>query len=181
MSLSSHFGNIWGVVDINHLKAPVVVSVSGVVMVTPDVVETVGTVRRGHRHHLGEVGEVYSVLALLASGNDGQEVEAPHDFQRDEGGPDLAGRAGGLCGAVQEDHQLKLLLVERVHRHLKEGAALVDDVVEREGTDKEQVVLPGVDHEVDVHLVHDDRLPVCCVCCPKQLAVDLAPNHQGLT
>lgn len=147
---------------------------------TLDVVETVGTVRSSHWHHLGEVGEVYSVLALLASGNDGQEVVAPHDLLGNKGGPDLAGGAGGLCGAVQEDDQLELLFVERVHCHLKEGAALVDDVEECERTYKEEVILASIHHEVNVHLVHDNRLPIWCVCCPQQLSIDLASNHQGL-
>lgn len=69
-------------------------------MMTLDVVVTVGTVCSGHWHHLGEVGEIYSVLALLASRDDGQEVVAPHDLLRYKRGPDLAGRAGGLCGTI---------------------------------------------------------------------------------
>lgn len=178
--MSSHLGDIWVVMDINHLKALVVMSISGVVMMTLDIVEAVSTVCCGHWNHLGEVGEIHSVLALLASGYNRQEVVAPHDLLRNKGGPDLAGGAGGLCSAVQEDNQLKLLFVERVHRHLEEGAALVDGVVERERADEEEVVLPSIYHEVNVHLIHDDRLPVWCVCCSQQLAVDLAPDHQGL-
>lgn len=155
-------------------------SLSGVVVVALDVVETVGTVCSSHMHHLGEVGEIYSVLALLASGNDGQEVVAPHDLRRNKGGPHLAGGAGGLRRAVQEDDQLKLLLVERVHRHLEERAALVNDVVEREWANEEEVVFASVHREVDIHLVHDDRLPVWRVCRSQQLAVELASYHQGL-
>lgn len=70
--------------------------------------------------------------------------------------------------------------MERVHRHLEERAALVDDVIQRERTHKEKVVLPGIHHEVNIHLVHDDRLPVRCICCSQQLAIDLASYHQGL-
>lgn len=69
-------------------------------MVTLDVVETVSTMCGGHWHRLGEVGEIYSIFALLASGDDRQEVVAPHDLLRNKGGPNLAGRAGGLCGAI---------------------------------------------------------------------------------
>lgn len=149
-------------------------------MVPFDVVETVGTVCGGHGHDLGEVGEVHFVLAFFAPGDDGEEVVAPHDLLGDERGPHLARGAGGLRCAIQEHHQLKLLHVQGVHRHLKEGAAAVYHVVEREGAHKEQVVLPHVHREVDVHLVHDDGLPVRRVGGPQQLAVDLAPDHQGL-
>lgn len=179
-SILSHLSDIWRIVDINHLKALIVMSLSGVEMVTLDVVETVGAVCSGHGHHLGEVGEINSVLALLASRNDGQEVVAPHDLLGNKGGPDLAGGAGGLRGAVEEDDQLKVLFVERVHRHLKEGAVLVDDVVESERTYEEEVVFPSIYHKVNVHLVHDDCLPVWCVGCPQQLTIDLASDHQGL-
>lgn len=92
----------------------------------------------------------------------------------------MTSRGGGLCGAVEEDDQLKLLFVERVHGHVEEGATFVDDVVERERTHKEEVVLPGVHREVDAHLVHDDRLPFGRVRCPQQLAIDLASYHEGL-
>ena len=68
--------------------------------------------------------------------------------------------------------------MQGVHRHREEGAAPVYHVVEREGTHEEQIVLPAVHQEVDVHLVHDDGLPVCHVGCLQQLAVDLAPDHQ---
>lgn len=69
-------------------------------MMTLDVVVTVGTVCSGHWHDFGEVGEIYPVLALFASGDDGQEVVAPHDLLRNKRSPDLTGRAGGLCCAV---------------------------------------------------------------------------------
>lgn len=155
-------------------------SISGVMMVTLDVVEAVGAVCSSYWHHLGEVGKVYSVFALLTSGNYGKEVVAPHDLLRNKGGPHLAGRAGGLSCAFQEDNQLKLMLVECIHRHLEKGAALVDDVVECERTYEEEVVLPSVHHEVNVQLVHDDRLPIWRVGRSQQLAVDLASYHQGL-
>lgn len=156
-------------------------SISRVVMMTLDVVETVSTVCSCRWHDLGEVGEVYSVLAFFASGNDGQEVVAPHNLLRNKGGSDLTGRASGLCSAIKEDDQLKLLLVERVYCHLKERTTLVNDVVECEGTYKEKVVLTSIYHEINVHLVHDDGLTIWCVCGPQQLAIDLAPNHQGFT
>lgn len=100
VSTISHLGDVWVIVDVDHLEALVIVSVPGVVVMTLDVVETVGAMRGGHRQHLGEVREIDSVLALLASGYDGQEVVAPHDLLRNKGGPDLAGGAGGLCGAI---------------------------------------------------------------------------------
>lgn len=175
-----HFGDALGIDDVDHLKALIFMSVPRVVMVTLDVVEAVGAVRGGHWHHFGEVGEIHPVLSVLASGDDGQEVKAPHNLLGNERGPDLAGGAGGLGGAVKEDDQLKVLLVQRVHRHLKEGAALVDPVVERERTHEEEVVLASVHHEVYVDLVHDHRLPVGRAGGPEELAVDLAPDHQSL-
>lgn len=149
-------------------------------MVTLDVVEAVGAVCSGHRHHFGEVGKVHPVLSIFAPGDDGQEVEAPHDLLWNERSPDLAGGTGGLGGAIQEDDQLEILLVKCVHRHFKEGAALVYDVVECQRTNKEEVVLASVHHEVYVDLVHDHCLPVSCVSGPEELTVDLAPYHQGL-
>ena len=165
--------------NINGLKPLIDLSFPGVEMVPFEVVETADTVCSGHGHYPGEVREVHPVLALLAPGDDGEEVIAPHDLPRDEGGAHLARGAGGLRCAIQKHHQLKLLPVQGVHGHLEEGAVPVDHVVEREGTHEEQVVLPSFHREVDVHLVHDDGLPVCRVGCPQQLAVDLAPDHQS--
>lgn len=71
--------------------------------------------------------------------------------------------------------------MERVHCHLKEWTVLFNDVVQSERTHEEEVVLPSVYHEVNVHLIHDDCLPIWCVCRSQQLAIDLASNHQGLT
>lgn len=175
----SHLGDTRRILDVNDFKALIVVSISGMVMMTLNVVEAVGTVCSRHWYHLGEVGEVYSVPALFTSGNDGQEVVAPHDFLRNKGGPDLAGRAGGLGCAIQEDDQLKILLVECVHCHLKEGTAFVNDVVQGKGTHKEEVVLPSIDHEVNVHLVHNNCVAIWCVRCSQHLAINLAANHQG--
>lgn len=70
--------------------------------------------------------------------------------------------------------------MECVHCHLKERASIVNHMVECERAHKEKVVLPSVHHELNVHLVHDDCLPVGFDGCPQQLAVDLAPDHQGL-
>lgn len=92
----------------------------------------------------------------------------------------MAGGAGGLGRAIQEHHQLKFLLVHCVHGHLEERAALVNYMVQRERAHEEEVVLTGIHHEVNINLVHDDCLPIWRVCCPQQLAVDLAPYHQGL-
>lgn len=97
VSTISHLGDILRIIDINHLKSLVVISISGVVVVTLDVVETVGTVCGGHWHHFGEIGEIYSVLALLASGDDWQEVVAPHNLLRNKRCPYLAGGARGFC------------------------------------------------------------------------------------
>lgn len=161
----------------NYFKALIIKSISRVVVMTLNVVEAVGTVCSRDWYNLGEVGEVYSVPALFASGNDGQEVVAPHDLLRNKGGPNLAGRAGRLGRAVEEDDQLKLLLLERVHGHFKEGTTLVDDVVKCQGTYKEEVVLPSIYHELNVDLVHYNGLAIWCICCPQHLAVNLAANH----
>ncbi len=123
-----HFGDV-GHLNVNHLKALVLNAADGVVMVSWLVMVAVGAMSGRYRHHLGEVGKVHSVFSLFAAGDDREEVVAPHDLLRDVGSPDLAGRAGGLGRAVEKHHELKLLLMQSVHRHVEERAGFVDYVV----------------------------------------------------
>lgn len=175
-----HFCDIRGVVDFNHFKPLVFTSKRGVVMVAFNIVVTVGTMRCCHWYNFSKVGEVYSIFPLFASRDDGHKVVAPHELVGNVGGPDLTRRTRRLCRSVQEDHQLKVLVVDVVYCHLKERAALVDDVVQSERAHKEGVVIPSIHHEVDAHLIHYDCLPVRCCCGSQKFAIDLASNHQGL-
>lgn len=75
------------------------------------IVIAIGAVSGWHWHHFGEVGKVHAVFSLLAARDYREQVVTPHDFLGDVGSPDLAGGAGGLGRALQEDHELKLLLM----------------------------------------------------------------------
>lgn len=187
----SHLGDVHAVVNVDHLKPKVVdprllllvvvLAVEAVVVSLVGVrLEASGAVWRGDPDASRKVGEVHAVLPRLGAGDDGQETEPPLDLLRDVGGPDLTARAGGLGRAVQKHHQLKVLVGKGVRRQLVEGTRPVDHVVEGHRANKEQVVLSGVDHEVDVHLVQNDGVSVRRGGRPQQLAVDLAADQQGL-
>lgn len=134
-----------------------------------------------HHHGSGEVGKVHAVLAHLVAGDNGQEAVSPLDLLGDEGGPYLAGGAGGLGRPIQKDHQLKVLLLEGVCCHIVEQTGLVNDMVQCQRADKKQVVLASVHCKVNAYLVQNYSFAVRRDSCPMQLAVDLAPDELGLT
>lgn len=186
--IHSHFSNGCRFLDFNHLKSQVVDShlVSRVmVFVVVDVVVSVvqiclaaaDAVGCGDPHAFRKIWEINSVLSCLGVRNDGQEAVSPLDLLWDVGGPDLTGRASRLSCSLQKDHQLKVLMREGISWQLIEWAWSVDHMVEGQRANKKQVILPDIDHKVDVHLVQNDGFSVWRRCRPQQLAVNLAADQ----
>lgn len=144
------------------------------------VVETEGTVGSLHGHCLAEVLEVHPVFPFFGLGHDGSKAVPPEHLLGDVGRPHLAGGTGGLHGAIQKHHQLKVLLQEGFCCHVEEGAVLVYDVVNGEGRDEEKILVASVHHEFDVDLVQDDGLPLGGDGGFQQLPVDVAAYQQAL-
>lgn len=136
--------------------------------------------RSVHSHCLAEVLEVHSVFPFFGLGHDGSEAVPPEHLLGDVGRPHLAGGTGGLHGAIQKHHQLKVLLQEGFCCHVEEGAVLVYDVVNGEGRDEEEILVAGVHNELNVDLVQDDGLPLGGDGGLEQLPVDVAPDQQAL-
>lgn len=64
----------------------------------------------------------------------------------------------GFHHSFQDDHNLKLLLLQLGAGHLPEGAFLIDLVRDDERGHQEQPVISGVKSHVDVRLVQGNKL-----------------------
>ncbi|KAK0148785.1 TIP41-like protein [Merluccius polli] len=130
--------------------------------------------------HFIKEAKVGHITPVVGAEEHRLELVAPQDLLGDVGCAALTGGGGGLHGGVQGHQQLKVSGVQVLGRQARQGAALVQDVVESQGENEEGALSAGVHVEIHAALVDQRLLALLRHFGVEELARELALDQQAL-